>query len=143
MNVSAILKAKGSNVITVKPDTSVADVVRLLAEKRIGAVVVSADGLRAQGILSERDIVGSFASRGPATLDKKAHELMTARVTTCAPHDELADLMAVMTTKRIRHLPVVEHGTVCGIISIGDVVKWRVEEIEREADALRAYVAQA
>jgi len=143
MNVSAILKAKGSSVVSVPPDTSIADVVRLLAERRIGAVIVSADGLHAQGILSERDIVGSFAVRGSATLDKKASELMTARVTTCAPLDELSNLMSVMTTKRIRHLPVVENGTVCGIISIGDVVKWRVEEIEREADALRAYVAQA
>jgi CBS domain-containing protein len=143
MNVAAILKAKGSSVVTVKPDVSVSDVVRLLADKRIGAVVVSADGLRAQGILSERDIVTSFAQRGAETLDKKADELMTTRVTTCAPCDEIADLMAVMTTKRIRHLPVIEQGRVCGIISIGDVVKWRVEEIEREADALRAYVAQA
>lgn len=143
MNVSAILKVKGNNVITVKPGTSVADVVRLLAEKRIGAVVVSADRFHAEGILSERDIVASLAACGSATLDKQAHELMTARITTCAPRDELADLMAVMTNKRIRHLPVVENGTVCGIISIGDVVKWRVQEIEREADALRAYVAQA
>lgn len=143
MNVAAILNAKGSNVVTVKPDTSVADVVRLLAEKRIGAVVVSAGGRRAQGILSERDIVGSLAAHGPLTLEKKAHELMTAHITTCSPQDQLADLMAVMTTKRIRHLPVIEDGLVCGIISIGDVVKWRVEEIEREADALRAYVAQA
>src|SRR5690348_12050411 len=98
MNVAAILKAKGSNVITVNPDACVADVVRLLADKRIGAVVVSADGVRAQGILSERDIVTSFARRGAATLDKTAHELMTTRVTTCAPHDEIAELMAVMTT---------------------------------------------
>jgi CBS domain-containing protein len=143
MNVATILKAKGSSVITVKPDVAVADVVRLLADRRIGAVVVSVDGVRAEGILSERDIVASFAARGAATLEKKARELMTTRVTTCAPRDEIADLMAVMTTKRIRHLPVIEDGRVCGIISIGDVVKWRVEEIEREADALRAYVAQA
>lgn len=143
MNVAAILKAKGTNVITVQSETSVAEVVHLLTEKRIGAVVVSPDGIRAQGILSERDIVASLAARGPATLDKKAHELMTVRVTTCSPRDELADLMSTMTTKRIRHLPVVEDGALCGIISIGDVVKWRVEEIEREADALRAYVAQA
>ena len=143
MNVAAILKAKGNDVVTVKPNISITDVTRLLAEKRIGAVVVSSDGTRAQGILSERDIVSSLAVRGLATLDKEAHELMTARVTTCTPRDELSDLMATMTSKRIRHLPVVENGVLCGIISIGDVVKWRVEEIEREADALRAYVAQA
>jgi CBS domain-containing protein len=143
MNVAAILKAKGGSIVTVKPDTPLVEVVRLMAEKRIGAVVVSSDGIRPQGILSERDIVGSLSARGPATLEKKAHELMTARVTTCSPEDEVANLMAVMTTKRIRHLPVIQNGSLCGIISIGDVVKWRVEEIEREADALRAYVAQA
>jgi CBS domain-containing protein len=106
-------------------------------------VLVSSDGRRAQGILSERDIVRSLASNGNATLDKQAHELMTSRITTCSPDDQLADLMGVMTAKRIRHLPVTEDGKITGIISIGDVVKWRVEEIEREADALRAYVAQA
>jgi CBS domain-containing protein len=143
MNVAAILNAKGSTVISVKPDTLVADVVHVLAEKRIGAVVVSSGGRRAEGILSERDIVGSLAARGLLALEKKAHEIMTAHITTCSPEDQLADLMAVMTTKRIRHIPVVEDGLVCGIISIGDVVKWRVEEIEREAEALRAYVAQA
>lgn len=143
MNVAAILKVKGSSVVTVKPDTKIAEVTRILTEKRIGAVLVSSDGQRAQGILSERDIVRSLATNGNATLDKQAHELMTARVTTCSPDDQLADLMGVMTAKRIRHLPVTEDGTITGIISIGDVVKWRVEEIEREADALRAYVAQA
>ena len=143
MNVAAILKLKGSSVVTVKPDTTIAEVSRILTEKRIGAVLVSSDGLRAQGILSERDIVISLASNGNATLEKKAHELMTARVTTCSPEDQLADLMGVMTAKRIRHLPVTEDGIITGIISIGDVVKWRVEEIEREAEALRAYVAQA
>lgn len=143
MNVAAILKVKGSTVVIVKPDTTIADVTRILTEKRIGAVLVSSDGLHVQGILSERDIVRSLASNGNSTLDKKAHELMTARVTTCSPEDQLADLMGVMTTKRIRHLPVTEDGVIAGIISIGDVVKWRVEEIEWEADALRAYVAQA
>jgi CBS domain-containing protein len=143
MNVAAILKAKGSSVVTVKPDTSIADVIHILADKKIGAVLVSSDGRRADGILSERDIVRSLAANGGRTLDKKAHELMTTRVTTCVSDDQLSDLMSVMTAKRIRHLPVVADGAISGIISIGDVVKWRVEEIEREADALRAYVAQA
>ena len=143
MNVAAILKVKGSSVVTVKPDTQIAEVTRILTEKRIGAVLVSSDGRRAQGILSERDIVRSLADNGNATLDKQAQELMTARVTTCSPDDQLADLMGVMTAKRVRHLPVIEDGKITGIISIGDVVKWRVEEIEREADVLRAYVAQA
>ena len=143
MNVASILNVKGRSVATVDPDTSIADVSRILTEKKIGAVVVSRDGCHPQGILSERDIVASIAVAGGACLSKKAHELMTVRVTTCGLNDQLADLMAVMTAKRIRHLPVVEDGTLRGIISIGDVVKWRVEEIEQEADALRTYVAQA
>lgn len=143
MNVAAILKAKGTHVVTAQPGMTIAAVARLLADKRIGAVVVSTDGRHALGILSERDIVASLAVRGATTLDQTARDLMTARVTVCAPSDELSDLMATMTSKRIRHLPVVENGEVCGIISIGDVVKWRVEEIEHEANALRAYVAQA
>jgi CBS domain-containing protein len=142
MNVASLLKVKGSSVTTVKPSTSIAEVVRILSEKRIGAVVVSSDSHRPQGILSERDIVRSLAANGNVTLDKKAHELMTSHITTCAPEDQLADLMAVMTDKRIRHLPVVESDTLAGIVSIGDVVKWRVEEIENEADALRTYVTQ-
>lgn len=143
MNVASLLKVKGSSVATVKPAALIAEVVRILTEKRIGAVVVSSDGHRPQGILSERDIVRSLASHGNGTLDKKVQELMTSHITTCAPEDQLADLMAVMTAKRIRHLPVVEGGTLVGIISIGDVVKWRVDEIEHEADALRTYVTQA
>lgn len=143
MNVATILQVKGSGVFTVKPTMAIAEVVRILTEKRIGAVVVSSDGLRPQGILSERDIVRSLASHGNATLEKTAKDLMTARVTTCTPKDQLADLMGVMTAKRIRHLPVMEDDTLVGIISIGDVVKWRVEEIESEADALRTYVTRA
>src|SRR5574337_12550 len=108
MNVAAILKSKGSHVYSVRPDASISEVVRILTEKRIGAVVFSSDGRRAQGILSERDIVRCLASHGGAALDKKASELMTSRVTTCSPKDQLADLMSVMTAKRIRHLPVAE-----------------------------------
>ena len=143
MNVAAILRSKGSQVVTVSPEQSIADVARVLAEARIGAVVVSSDHMRVKGILSERDIVVALATRGAAVLDMKASELMTSKVTTCSLDDEAAGLMAVMTDRRIRHVPVLHKNELCGMISIGDVVKWRVGEIEQEADALRAYVAQA
>jgi CBS domain-containing protein len=143
MNVAALLRSKGNQVITIAPEASIAEVVRILADHRIGALVVSRDGQRVEGILSERDIVGRLARDHATLLTMRARDLMTPRVSTCAPEDELAELMAVMTARRIRHIPVLEDGALCGIVSIGDVVKWRVEEIEREAEALRAYVAQA
>jgi CBS domain-containing protein len=143
MNVAAILKLKGSGVVTVKSEDSIADAARVLAEARIGAVVVSSDRVRVKGILSERDIVTALATRGAAVLAMKVSELMTSKVTTCTLDDEVAGLMSVMTERRIRHLPVLAGNELCGIISIGDVVKWRVGEIEQEANALRAYVAQA
>lgn len=143
MNVATILELKGSSVVTVKPDTRIADVVRVLAGARIGAVVISSDGKRVKGILSERDIVAALAGRGADVLTLQASELMTSKVTTCILDDDVAGLMSVMTDKRIRHVPVIRQGELCGIVSIGDVVKWRVGEIEQEADALRAYVAQA
>jgi CBS domain-containing protein len=143
MYVTTILELKGSSVVTVKPEARIADVVRVLAGARIGAVVISSDGKRVKGILSERDIVAALASRGADVLTLQASELMTSKVTTCVLDDDVAGLMSVMTEKRIRHVPVIRHGELCGIVSIGDVVKWRVGEIEQEADALRAYVAQA
>jgi CBS domain-containing protein len=143
MNVATILELKGSSVVTVKPDTRITDVVRVLAGARIGAVVISSDGKRVKGILSERDIVAALAGQGADVLTLQASELMTSKVTTCVLDDDIAGLMSVMTDKRIRHVPVIRQGELCGIVSIGDVVKWRVGEIEQEADALRAYVAQA
>lgn len=143
MNVATILRLKGSSVVTVKPEAPIADVARVLAGARIGAVVISSDGKRVKGILSERDIVAALAGRGADVLALQASELMTSKVTTCVLDDDVAGLMSVMTERRIRHVPVVRHGELCGIISIGDVVKSRVGEIEQEADALRAYVAQA
>ncbi|HTI88201.1 MAG TPA: CBS domain-containing protein [Alphaproteobacteria bacterium] len=143
MNVAALLRSKGNQVITIAPEASVAEVVRILADHRIGAVVVSRDGQRVDGILSERDIVNRLAKDHETLPTLRVRDIMTTRVSTCGLGDELADLMAVMTARRIRHIPVIEDGALCGIVSIGDVVKWRVEEIEREAEALRAYVAQA
>jgi CBS domain-containing protein len=143
MNVAALLRSKGSQVITIAPEASVAEVVRILADHRIGAIVVSRDGQRVDGILSERDIVGRLAKDHTTLPTLRVRDIMTTRVFTCAPEDVLAELMATMTARRIRHIPVLRDGSLCGIVSIGDVVKWRVEEIEREAEALRAYVAQA
>ena len=143
MDVATILKRKGSAVLTVTPEISIAAVVKILREKRIGVVVVSDDGKRVQGILSERDVVRWLADDGAAVLDRPARELMTREVKTCKPKDQIADLMAQMSTHRIRHLPVVENGALGGMISIGDVVKYRLEEIEFEAEALKQYVANA
>lgn len=142
MDVASILKAKGKNVVTAPPDAKVAEVVRKLTEKRIGVLVVSEDNIQVLGIISERDIVAGLAEHGPELLDMKASELMTREVVTCAPIDGTSKLMVEMTERRIRHLPVVENGVLCGIVSIRDVVKNRLDEIESKASALRDYVAK-
>ena len=105
-------------------------------------MVISSDRVRVEGILSERDIVRALAEHGEATLSRTAADLMTRNVTTCNPSDDVARLMSVMTSGRFRHLPVMEEGALVGLVSIGDVVRVRVEEVEREAEALREYVAQ-
>lgn len=140
MNVATILQAKGHNVVTAHSTATLEEIARLLRDARIGAVMISPDRTRVQGILSERDIVRAVAEHGTDALSMKASAFMTEEVTTCGPEDHVAELMSVMTQKRIRHLPVCEHGALIGVISIGDVVKWRVEEIEHEAEALRDYV---
>ncbi|HSR54704.1 MAG TPA: CBS domain-containing protein [Alphaproteobacteria bacterium] len=142
MLVESVLNAKGSSVVTAKPDTPVTDVAKLLADAKIGAVVISADNTRVEGILSERDIVNAIASRGEEALRLPASALMTRDVVTCTPQDHIADLMGVMTEERVRHLPVLIEGALAGIISIGDVVRCRVQEISAEAEALRTYVTQ-
>ncbi len=143
MDVASILKSKGKNVVTARPDAKIAEVVRKLKDGRIGALVVSEDDRKVLGIISERDIVGGLADHGRDLLDMKVDELMTREVFTCAPTDRISKLMAKMTQRRIRHLPVMENGALCGIVSIGDVVKIRLDEIESEASALRDYVAGA
>ncbi|HEV2264657.1 MAG TPA: CBS domain-containing protein [Stellaceae bacterium] len=143
MNVNDILKAKGREVATVAPDATVADAVRLLHGRGIGALVVSADTNRLDGILSERDIVHALAERGVTVLDMRVAELMTRRVVTCAPNDTIAELMGEMTRRRIRHLPVVDRGRLAGLVSIGDVVKNRLEEMESETTSLRQFIAGA
>jgi len=143
MNVNDILKAKGREVATIAPDATVADAVRLLHHRSIGALVVSGDGNRLDGIVSERDIVHALAERGATVLDMRVSELMTRRVVTCAPNDTIAELMGEMTRRRIRHLPVVDRGRLAGLVSIGDVVKNRLEEMEFETTSLRQFIAGA
>ena len=143
MNVAAILKSKGKNVVTVRPDAKIAEITRILKNERIGALVVSEDNIKVQGIISERDIVRGLADRGLYLLDMRVDELMTREVFTCAPTDGTSQLMAKITDRRIRHLPVIENGVLCGIVSIGDVVKVRLDEIESEANAMRDYISGA
>ena len=141
MNVEIILKTKGSEVATTKPGTTLVEVARELATRKIGALVVSADGSTVDGRVSERDIVRSVADAGAAALDKQVSSCMTRDVFTCKLNDSVQELMSTMSQKRIRHLPVTKDGKLCGMISIGDVVKYRLEEVEYEAEALRGFIA--
>jgi CBS domain-containing protein len=143
MNVDAILKVKGDAVVTILPTASIAEAVEVLRRNRIGALVVSPNGTEPRGILSERDIVHGLSSHGVALLERRVEELMTKTVVTCGPQDRVADLMALMTERRIRHLPVLRNGKLAGLVSIGDVVKNRLDEIELETTSLKAYVAGA
>ena len=143
MTVKAILSRKGSDVVTIAPTANLSEAVTLLAEKRIGAVIVTGADNRVAGILSERDIVRVLGERGADALGDNIAAVMTRKVTTCVEADTVSDIMERMTTGKFRHVPVVEQGRLAGVISIGDVVKFRVEEIERESDALREYIATA
>jgi CBS domain-containing protein len=141
MNVETILRAKGRIVATIRADAAVADCVRELKQRGVGALVVSSDGKHLDGIISERDIVHALADHGGALLTLKIDALMTRRVQTCTPEDTVSDLMERMTDSRIRHLPVVKDGILCGLVSIGDLVKNRIEEVVSEADSLRTFIA--
>ncbi|MEX2034981.1 MAG: CBS domain-containing protein, partial [Xanthobacteraceae bacterium] len=140
MTVKAILSAKGSGVDTIEPNTNLAAAAKRLAERRIGALVVTGADHRIVGILSERDIVQELAVRGAAALDLPLADVMTRKVITCGPSDTISSLMERMTQGKFRHLPVVEQGRLIGIVSIGDVVKHRLEQMEREQSALRDYI---
>jgi len=142
MTVRAVLESKGDNIVTVAPSATVRAAVKLLSERRIGAVLVMA-GAQIAGILSERDIVRVLGERGAAILDEKVEQVMTRKVITCRPADTVAAIMEKMTEGKFRHLPVVEESRVVGLISIGDVVKRRVMEYEREQEALRDYIKTA
>ena len=143
MTVKAILSRKGRDVVTIAPTANLSEAVALLADKRIGAVIVTGADDRVAGILSERDIVRALGERGADALGDNIAAVMTRKVTTCAEADTISVIMERMTTGKFRHMPVVEQGRLAGVISIGDVVKFRVEEIERETDALREYIATA
>lgn len=143
MNVDGILRAKGANVVTIRPDASVGRLVDGLREERIGAMIVSEDGRTVLGIISERDVVRGLAERGPRILEATVAELMTRQVFSCTPQDTVKHVMAEMTKRRIRHLPVLADGVLSGIVSIGDVVKNRLEEMETETNVLReAYIGR-
>jgi len=140
MKVAAILENKGDRVATIEEGMSVRDVVAKLREEKVGALVVTPDGTTVAGILSERDVVRGLADSGPALLDKTAGDLMTRDVKVCASSEDIQHLMSLMTEHRIRHLPVVDGDRLCGIVSIGDVVKARLSELESETNALRQYI---
>src|SRR6202162_4439822 len=142
MLVKSILVGKRDSVVTIEPTADLTAAAKLLAEQRIGAVVILGADHRIIGILSERDIVRALAERGPAALHELVGQVMTRDVKTCSEDDTIESLMGHMTTGKFRHMPVVEQGKLVGIVSIGDVVKNRVEEIEREAAALRDYIQQ-
>ena len=142
MKVETILKTKGAHVVTVQPNATVGAAIRRLKLERIGALVVSQNGVELQGMISERDIVLGLAEHGGGLLDLQVADLMTREVRTCTPQDSIKHVMGEMTRSRVRHLPVIEHGKLVGIVSIGDVVKNRLEEVELEASVLRdAYIA--
>lgn len=140
MRISEVTQRKGSAVVTAAPTMTVAEVVALLVEHRIGALVVTDDGDHIAGIVSERDIVQALHERGAAVLDATVGELMTTTVQTCVPDDELESLARKMTEHRVRHLPVVEDERLVAIVSIGDVVKHRLDELTDERNQLVSYV---
>ena len=143
MRVRDILNRKGTTVATIGPEATVAEAVAILHGRRIGAVVVSPDGESVGGILSERDIVAGLAGLGPSVLAVPVRQLMTADVLTCGPDDELRGLAITMTEHRFRHLPVTVDGRLAGIVSIGDVVKLRVDELQAEHDQLVDYISSS
>jgi CBS domain-containing protein len=143
MYVRDILSIKGRNVLTIEPAATLAAAAKLLAENRIGALVVTGAGGRIAGILSERDIVQALAARGAGALDAPVSEFMTRKVATCSSADTISSIMERMTEGKFRHVPVVEQGQLAGIISIGDVVKHRLMEMEQEQAALRNYIQTA
>lgn len=142
MNVQSIIGVKGGEVATITQTKRLSDVVRILGERRIGALVVSGDGRSIEGIISERDIVRAASENGAAALDASVGSVMSTDVVTCSPGDGVDRLMALMTERRIRHLPVVDsNGHLTGIVSIGDVVKARLTELEHENRALADYIS--
>ena len=142
MTVRAILDSKGHNILSVEPEARLSAAVKLLGERKIGAVLVMSKS-QIEGILSERDIVRVLSERGAAVLDAPVSEVMTRKVVSCRQNDTVAAIMEMMTNGKFRHLPVLEGDRVVGLISIGDIVKWRVQEYENEQEALQQYIKTA
>ncbi|HEX2511578.1 MAG TPA: CBS domain-containing protein [Xanthobacteraceae bacterium] len=143
MIVKSIIDIKGGDVVTLEPGVSLDTAAKLLAERRIGAVVVLGADDRVVGILSERDIVREIADRGAAAMQAPVSQVMTRKVVTCTLDETLHSIMERMTAGKFRHVPVIDQGRLAGIISIGDVVKHRIEEMEQESDALKSYIQTA
>ena len=141
MNVSAILKQKGRDVETLAPSATVMQAAAALVKHKIGAIVVVDERRKVQGIVSERDIIRVLAHSGSNVLTQTVNQIMTKNVVSCGEHDTLDQLMSAMTAGRFRHLPITRDGVLAGIISIGDVVKYHLSEIEMEASAMKEYIA--
>ena len=141
MHVKQILQQKGHEVLTTSPDTSLHQAARLLKKHRVGALVVTDEDGSVKGIISERDIVNAIADHGEQAIELPVSQVMTRQVFTCRPQDTTDRLMEIMTHQRVRHLPVVQDGRLAGLISIGDVVKHRMEEIAFEAEQMKLYIA--
>jgi CBS domain-containing protein len=141
MLIASVLRAKGTFVDTIEPDRTVADLLDELGRHNVGALVVTADGLAIDGVVSERDVARHMSREGSQLLERPVSAIMTQNVRTCTSNDSVEDVMRVMTRERIRHVPVVDQGKLVGIVSIGDVVKNRVDELEGERDDLVKYIS--
>ena len=141
MRIQDVLRSKGDRVYTISPEATVNELLATLAQHNVGALVVSADGSTVAGIVSERDVVRRLHDNGVEVLDGAVSAIMTSTVTTCSEQDSVEDLMRLMTDRRIRHVPVLRDGELVGVISIGDVVKNRIGELEHERSNLIGYIA--
>jgi CBS domain-containing protein len=139
MNIAQILKSKGRAVATARPDATLGEIISKLAQKKIGAIVIVGDNGEVAGILSERDVIRRLGERGAEALRETAAQIMTAAVITCQESSTLDELMELMTQGRFRHVPVIEDGALVGIVSIGDIVKHHIAEVEMEVSAMRGY----
>ena len=142
MRISDVIRRKGDLVVTIRPEATVEELLNLLEEHKIGAVVVSEDGLTAVGIVSERDVVRSLHLDGVAVLAETVATIMTRELETCTPDDRIDAMARTMTERRIRHIPVLVDGKLAAIVSIGDIVKWRIDELQYERDQLVGYIQQ-
>jgi CBS domain-containing protein len=142
MRISDVIRRKGDKVVTIRSDETVQRLLEILEQHHIGAVVVSDDGSRVSGIVSERDIVRHLHSDGSSVLEQPVSVIMTSDVHTCTPEDGIEEMARLMTDRRFRHVPVVRDGALVAIVSIGDIVKWRIDELQTERDHLVGYIQQ-